>query len=164
MVVRPNSPSDSVGLLDYLPGLTPTAVFCHHFVPTAEPPQGSARPSCDGTSRDQEKGGPAALFPRPRRGSDTDDPRSQGAAHSRGPIFTAQRLFLKLDAIVYDMPGFSGRRDVLPHWVVFEIFDRQSMVDNPPLWGGNPRSPLTWMIMAEPYGLQGSSGSRVPTS
>ncbi len=31
------------------------------------------------------------------------------------------------------MPRFSGRRDVLPHWVVFEIFDRQSMVDNTPL-------------------------------
>ncbi len=47
---------------------------------------------------------------------------------------TAQRLFVNIDAMVYDMPAAPGHHGILPHRIVLEISERQPIVDNPALW------------------------------
>ena len=45
-----------------------------------------------------------------------------------------QRLFVNIDAMVYDMPAAPGHPDILAHQIVLEISERQPIVDNPALW------------------------------
>ncbi len=45
-----------------------------------------------------------------------------------------QRLFVNIDAMVYDMPPAPGHPPLLVHRIVLEISERQPIVDNPALW------------------------------
>ena len=139
-------------------GLTPPTVFCHHFLPTVEPPQASARPSCDGTSRDQEKGGPAVPLPEaPTRLGHQMILEAKTRPIAVGRFLPRSAYFLST------MPSCATCRDFLGVVTSCRIgLSSKSSTGRPwsiiPHYGENPRSPL------KPYGLRGSSGSRVPTS
>lgn len=45
-----------------------------------------------------------------------------------------QRLFVNIDAMVYDMPAAPGHPAILAHQIVLEISERQPIVDKPALW------------------------------